>query len=230
MNMFGRKFKPEEIAEQLHAVVLEGTTLLGAYERFVRPDEAERTRMLFSAQLFPVAASFAVAASVGRAATATNANLKDAFLQAHVVYLDLFADQDQLVRVGDYLIWRIERDLVARVLRERFCQVIIPSVFDAHEIRYGMLLRVVSDIRKEMFCADIERGVSLALHDPEQGFMMAFMSAATTFTRQVLNIDPNDPALTDGQRERFQMSGGYAGTFLMQSYFKVIDVFKSITA
>jgi hypothetical protein len=222
--MFERKYQPEDIADHLHAIVRDGGPIFGDYERLVRPDDDERTRLLFTAQLFPIAMSFVCIAK-----TTKNSKLKEALLQAHAIYLSRFLDQDQIVRLGDYAIWRVEREGVSRVLREDFCQLVLAADFDNHEIRYGMLVRAVSDARKVTFQCDLERGLSSS-QDFKQCFMFVFASAGVTFTRQVLKLDPNDPKLSSHQRERFQESAGFASTFIGQSYFKMTDIFKAMGA
>jgi len=219
--MFEQKYQPEEIADQFHAIVRDGATIFGTYERSVRPNDAERTRLLFTAQLFPVAASFIRLSSI------KNSKLKNAMLQAYDIYLARFPDQDQIVKVGDYAIWRVERERVARALREDYCQLVVATDFDNQEIRYAMLLRIVSDIRKLMFVSDMETGMSSA-NDPKQCLSFAFISAGITFTRQVLKIDPNDPMLTANQQDRIQISSGLASTYIGQSFFRMTDLFKEM--
>jgi hypothetical protein len=180
--------------------------------------------MMFTMHLFPIAASY------GIVHTTTNAKLREALLQAHEIYLSRFREQDQLVKLGDYIIWRIERESVAHELRERFCQLVIPSGFDSHEIRYGMLLRGVSDVRKATFGRDLSFGMSQAGGDSKLGLKLGFMALGTSFTRQVLKMDPTAPDLSPDERERYQTSLGYASALLAHGFFNVTDVFKAMGA
>jgi len=222
--MFGRKYNPQEIAEHLRTWIAHGqaTELIGRYFPSVRPDEPERTRIMFSLHIFPIAASY------GMAEAKNDARLIEAVRQAHDLYLSCFRDRDQIVRLGDYVIWRVEREAVASVLREECCQIIGASTFDEHAIRYGMLLRVVSEIRKRTFANDLLFGMSQPTGDPKQELMSACEWLGITFTRHVLKLAPGDPGLTSDQFERFQTSRGFAAALLMQGLFTLSDMFKTL--
>lgn len=222
--MFAESYHPEEIADQLHSVVRDGAAIFGTYQRSINLDEAERTRLLFTAQLTPIAVSFVIVARRTK-----NEKLKKALFEAHEIYLGGFASQDQIVRLGDYIIWRVERDSLAQALRERFGQIVLANGLNAHEIRYGMLLHVVSDIRKQSFECDVQNGLN-ASPNPKQGLSFAFMSAGVTFTRQVLQIDPNDPTINASQQERFNASVGLLASFIGQSFFKITDMSTAMRA
>jgi hypothetical protein len=223
-NMFGKTFQPKEISDQLQAVVRDGAAILGGFQRSINPDEAERTRLLFTAQLLPIAVSFLIIARRTK-----SESLKRALSEAHTIYLDGFADQNQIVSVGDYIIWRVERDSLARALREIFGQIILATGLNAYEMRYGMLLHVVSDIRKQSFECDVQNGLN-ATPNPKQGLSFAFMSAGVTFTRQVLQIDPNDPTISRAQQERFNASVGLLASFIGQSFFSITDMATALGA
>src|SRR2546422_7424482 len=104
--MFGRKYNPQEIAEHLRTWIAHGQAreLIGGYFASVRPDEPERTRIMFSLHIFPIAASYSIAEAKN------DARLIEAVRRAHDLYLSCFRDRDQIVRLGDYVIWRGERD------------------------------------------------------------------------------------------------------------------------
>lgn len=222
--MSGRSINPELLAEQLGAALLpSGAAHVGAYFKAVRPDEAERTRMMFSMLLFPVTASY------GMIHTTTNPDLKDALIKAHDIYLGRIREQDQLVNLGDYIIWRVERDSVARELRERYSQLIVPSGFDTHQVRHGLLLRVVADVRKQTFLTDLHFGVSQTT-DGKQGMMLAFRALGTTFTRHVLKIDPTGQNLAQWERERYEASIAYASALHAHGFFEITEVFKALGA
>jgi hypothetical protein len=60
--MSGLKYNPEHIAEQLgYALLPSGAAHVGACFKAVRPDDAERTRMIVSMLLFPITASYGMA-------------------------------------------------------------------------------------------------------------------------------------------------------------------------
>jgi len=222
--MFGRKYNPQEIAEHLRTWIAHGQArdLIGGYFACVRPDELECTRIMFSLHIFPIAASYGIAEAKN------DARLIEAVRQAHDLYLSCFRDRDQIVRLGDYVIWRVEREAVASVLREECCQIIGPSTFDEHAIKYGMLLRVVSEIRKRTFATDILLGMSQPTGDSKKELMSACESLGITFTRHVLKIDLSDRGLTSDQFERYQTSRGFAATLLMQGLFTLSDMFKTL--
>ena len=46
-----------------------------------------------------------------------------------------------MVDIGRYIVWDFEREAIS-LMHERFCRVIVPSAFDGHQMRYGMLIRV----------------------------------------------------------------------------------------
>src|ERR1035441_10178980 len=130
--MFGRKYSPEDIADQLSQVVMpSGAIHVAAYYKFMRPDEDERVRIIFSLLLLPLALSYPIIH------TTTNPKLAEALRQSHEVYLGRIREPDQLVDLGRYIVWGFEREAIAHELRERFCQLIVPSGFDGHQMRYG---------------------------------------------------------------------------------------------
>lgn len=219
--MSGLKYNPEHIAEQLaYALLPSGAAHLGAYFNAVRPDDAERTRMMFSVLLFPITASY------GMIHNTKDPKFRETLVQAHDVHLKRIREQDKIVNLGDYITWRVERDSIARELREKFCQLVIPSGFDKHQIRYGMLLRVAADVRKQMFGTDIHFGMSQT-SDPKAGLMLAFRALGTTFTRHVLKIDPTGSDLAHWERERYEASIAYASALHAHGFFQITEFFKT---
>jgi hypothetical protein len=100
--MFGRKYSPEDIADQLFQVVMpSGAMHVAAYYKAVRPDDEERIRIVFSLLLLPLAASFPMIH------TTTNSKLREALLQAHDVYQGRIREADQIVDLGRYIVWTI---------------------------------------------------------------------------------------------------------------------------
>lgn len=218
--MFGRKIKSEDLAVQLSRALLpSGADYIGSYIHAVRPDESERTRMMFSLLLFPVTASY------GAILTTTNQKLKDSLIEAHEIYLSSIHEQDQLVRLGDYIIWRVEREAVVRVLSERYFQLLVPSDFDGHQIRYGMLLRVIADIRKQTYVNDLDLGMSQS-KDTKEGMLEAFTALGTSFTRYILKIDPTNYSLPQSEKDRFMTSIALGSSIQGHGFFGMSDVLK----
>jgi hypothetical protein len=223
--MFGKKYDPEQIVSHLTTILLPSCAgYVHDYLNAVRLDEAELTRMTFSMYLF------SVAACDGGIQTTTNAKFKAALLKAHSSFLDRFPDRETLVNLGEIVIWQFERDFIARELHDRLGKSILPGDFDFHEIRYGTLLRIASDIRKNAFSTDIHLGVSQGQGDPKLGMQLAFKALGTSFTRYVLKIDPTDPELSSTDRDRFQRSVAHAIPFLGQGFFNVTDFLKTMGA
>jgi hypothetical protein len=223
--MFGRKYNPEEIAERLRRLLLpSGGMELAAFLQAVCPDEAERERMILNTNLFPIAASYGIVNA------RTKPKFRDALFQAHELYLNRFREQDKLVSLGDYIIWRVERDWVERDLRERFCQLITPSSFNSHKIPFGMLLRIATDFRKATFRTDLQIGMAAGGGDQKREVILIFAALGTTFTRQVLKIDPTDPGLSSDEINRFQLGLGYASALLGHGFFNLTELFKEMGA
>src|SRR6266545_6415729 len=128
--MFDRKATAQKIAEYLRSWFLAADTAnyIGAYQAVVPLDEAERRRMYFSLQLFPISVTYTIAEAKNESM------LMDATRDAHDLYLSGFRDKDQIVRIGDYIIWRVELEALAHLLRENFSQLIVPSEFEDHQM------------------------------------------------------------------------------------------------
>ncbi len=151
------------------------------------------------------------------------------FSAAHDIYLSRARDQDSLVSLGDYVIWRIERENVTRTLREDFGQVLLTaSSFDTHQIRWGMLLRMLAEVRKRAYVADLRYALNVApQNDPKAGLQCLFVSCATSFTRYVLQIDPSNSSNSQDTMDRFHASVGLGAGMLGAVYFHIIDLMKS---
>ncbi len=226
--MFSRKYSPEDIADQLFRVVMpSGAMYVAAYYKFVHPNEEERVRIVFSLLLLPLALSYPMVQ------TTTNSKLREAILQSHDVYLGRIQEADQLVDLGRYIVWGVEREAIARELRERSCELILPSTFDGRRVRYGMLVRVTADVRNRTYFTDFNFGRSQSGGDPKLGVTLAFAALATSFTKRVftqnpcnLGPDAQNPTLT--QSERFQKSIALASAFHAHGFFAVADLFKRL--
>ena len=178
-SVTSQEFSPEQIATQLgDALVQSDHEFFAAYFQAIHPDEAEQTRMMLHMHLFPVIASNGVIHITA------NKQLSEVLRRAHDVYLGRFREQERLVRLGDYVVWRTEREAVARELQKKFNQLVQPSEFDTHEIRYGTMLRAVASVRIEIFATDIAYGMSQG-KSSEERFALAFRALGTSFTKQV---------------------------------------------
>ena len=185
-------------------------------------DQTEYARLLFTALLFPLSASHGIAAAT------PEDPIFDIIAKAHEVFLSRLRNPDQRVTLGDYVIWRIEREAVCRILQERFKQRIDASGFASHQIRYGLMARVVADIRKRAFLIDIEYGVkSASTEQPKDGLMSILLSLATSFTRYVLTIDPTNPQNTQATVDRYRTSIGLASQIVGDIYFRLVDECKA---
>ena len=222
--MFGKRYDPEEIANSLATALLPSCVdQVTDYINAVRLDAAERKRLMFSIFLF------SVAASEGIVRTTTNVEFKTALLKAHTTYLERHRCTEDLGNLGELIIWEIERKFVIRELKVRFGLAVDQSTFDDHAIRNGTLLGIAADFRKEAFLTDIHLGMSQGQGDPRLGIQQTFKSLGTSFTRQVLDIDPNTSDLSHEQHERFHRSVAYASKFLGLGYFNVLDSLKRIS-
>jgi len=222
--MFGKKYDPEQIAEKLATIIMPGCAeYLAAYINAVHPNKIEHTRTMLSMYLFPITSTH------GFMQTTSNQKLKKALLKAHNIYLDRFRDTDKVVNLGEIIIWRIEQEAFSRALRDRFAESIDPDYFDSHEIKYGKLLTILSEIRSNVSMTDFELGRLHGQGDPKLELLSAFNAMGITFTRQALKIDLNDPKLPPSERDRFQISTGHASVLLGQGFFNVTDFTKSVS-
>lgn len=218
--MFGRKINSQDLAVQLSRALLpSGADYIGSYIQAVRPDESERVRLMFSLLLFPVTASY------GAILTTTNQELKDSLIEAHEIYLSSIRDQDQLVRLGDYIIWRVEREAIARVLRERYFQLLVSSDFDEYQIRYGLLIRLITDMRQQTYLNDIDLGMSQG-NETKEGISEVFTTLGTSFTRYILNIDPMNYSLNQSDKDRLMTSIAHGSSIQGHGFFGMSDVLK----
>src|SRR5439155_2697435 len=132
------------------------------------------------------------------------------------------------VILGDYVIWRIEREAVCRVFHKRFDKWIDASGFASQQIRYGLMAQVVSDIRKRAFLIDIQYGMKSASTDqPREQLMSILWSLATSFTRYVLAIDPANPNNRQATVDRYRTSIGSASQIVGDIYFRLFDECKA---
>lgn len=220
--MFTRKIKPEVIADRLaRALLPSGVEYFASYFAAVLPDELEQERLTLSMMLYPVIASYSTILYT------KDRKLKEDLTHAHEIYLNRILDQDQIVRLGDYIIWRIEREVIARELRERDALILVASDFDNYQIRYGMLIRMIVNMRQQTYFSDMDIGMSQG-RDTEQGLMLSWKSLGTTFTRQILSIDPAKDNLSQSDRGRFLASIEHGSRLQGYGYFQIVDIIKSL--
>src|SRR6266487_1866558 len=106
--MAHRRHSPEGFAEMFLGTVQHAAPHVATYKRVVNLDAAEYARLLFTSLLFPLSASHGIAvAQPGTPLAAT-------ITKAHEVYLSGLRNPDQVVTLGDYVIWGIECDAVCR--------------------------------------------------------------------------------------------------------------------
>jgi hypothetical protein len=221
--MFGRNYNPEDLADRLSQLVMpSGAMHVAAYYKFMRPDDDERIRILFNLLLLPLALSYPTIQ------TTTNTKLAEAIRQSHEVYLRRIREADQLVDIGRYVVWNFEREAIAHELRERFCQLIVPSAFDGHQMQYGMLVRVASDVRNRTVWTDFNFGMSQAGGDSKWGLTLAFGAMAASFTKRVFKIDLAAVDLDPVQKDRFQQSIALASAFHAHGFFALTELLKKI--
>ena len=224
--MFGRKYNPDDIASQLDGLVMpSGAMHVAAYYKALQPDEDERVRIIFGLLLLPLALSYPMVQ------TTNNLKLREALLQAHEVYLGRIPEADQVIDAGRYIVWNLEREAIARDLREQFCLLIGPSGFDGHQMRFGLLVRSVSGIRNRTFWTDFNFGLSQSGGDSSRGLTLAFAAMATSFTKRVLVINPGERLdLIPREQERFDMSIALASAFHAHGFFAAAELFKRLGA
>ena len=222
--MFGKKYDPEKIVGQLATILVPSCAAhVTGYINAVQLDKAERKRMTLSMYLFSISASHGLVGT-------RNEKFKTTLLKAHRIYLERFRDAETLVKLGELIIWPIERESVSRELHDQSGKSIVSSDFDFHEIRYETLLHVISGIRSNAFLTDISMGMFQGQDDIELGMSLAFKNLGISFTRYVLEIEPNDPELASADRIRFQSSAAHASILLGQGFYNVTDMLKSMSA
>lgn len=220
--MFGKKYKPIQIATELDTVLLPSCIeQLAIYLKVVQPNEEESKRMQLSIYLFPFIATY------GLIHKQVNDKFKTALLEAREIYLERFQDKDIKVNLGEAIIWRVEQEYVAAILHSRHEISIDPSEFDFNEIRYGTLLDIVANFRSEAFLTDISFGMSQS-NNKQEGLSIAFDFLGISFTKHVLKIDPNNSNLTQYESDRFHKSSKCASALLGQGFFNVTDVLNRI--
>jgi sulfur transfer complex TusBCD TusB component (DsrH family) len=213
---------PESIASQLFDCVQRAAPESGVYKQAIGLTQREEQRFLFSLLLYPLGATHGLTAALDQ--TSPSAHL---FSAAHEIYLDRVRDQDALVKLGDYVIWRIECEAVIAALRDDFGQLVLPSEFDARQIRYGMLFRIIAQIRKRTFVSDMRYALNIApANEPKEHLKYLFIALGTSFTRHTLRIDPSDASNPAAITQRFQASVGLGGIMLAKIYFQLIDLVK----
>ncbi len=195
--MFGRRCNPEELADRLRQLVMpSGAGYVAAYYLSLRPDEQAQVRIQFNLLLLPLALSYQTID------TTRNSKFAEAIRQSHEVYLSKIPEADRMVDIGRYIVWDFEREAISHELRERFCRVIVPSAFDGHQMRYGMLIRVASEVRNRAVWTDFNYGMSQAGDDSQIGLSLAFAAMATSFTKRVFKAVSGEPGSRPSSTKR----------------------------
>ena len=214
---------PEALADGLHDALQRVAPSMALYEKMVHPDDDERHRFYFSVILLPLVISHF------QTIENSDAKIRSLLTAGYEIYLNRLRDQQSLVRTGDYVIWRIEQGEVARVLRERFFDLVTDESLGNHQIKYGVLIRVVADVRKAMVNNDFNIAARHAdSSHPKDVLAKFFLSIGTSFTRQDLSIYPNDPNLSETDAERLEGSIALAAQFIGELYFKIMELHKNV--
>ncbi|HEY6167746.1 MAG TPA: hypothetical protein VI454_06880 [Verrucomicrobiae bacterium] len=217
-----RRQSPEEFAELFAETIRDAAPHFATFKRELNLDAPEYARLLFTSLLFPLSASHSIA--VAQPGTPLAAIIP----KAHDVFLSKLRNPDQLVTLGDYVIWRIERDAISKVLYERFSQSVDAARFASHQIGYGLMAHIVSDVRKRTFLMDAEYGSGMASSgQPKDRLMGALMWVATSFTRYVLTIDPTNPQNTQATVDRYRTSIAFACQIVGDIYFRLVQECKA---
>lgn len=202
--------------------MLKANEAAGTYFVTLHPTEVERRRIMLTLFLLPLAMAY------GRTLHRDEAT-KELLKAAKRVYLSRMADQDEVVRCGDLVIWRVDRTDVLSTLRECYTLLLADSDFAQHQIRYGLLAHSLSFARNDILAADLRTALEKS---PEGDFQettkLLFQYLSISFTRQVLDIDPSRPGITNDEIVRLQVSITLAVPIVRTVFWEVSDVLKKM--
>lgn len=92
-------------------------------------------------------------------------------------------------------------------------------------MRYGMLIRVASDVGNRTVWTDFNYRMSQAGNDPKTGLTLAFAAMATSFTKRAFKAD-----MMSMNQDRFQQSVALASAFHAHGFFAFAQLVKSFGA
>ncbi len=176
----------------------------------MRPNKMEQARLQVASFLLPIAISGT------RSVTQSNKNFISALQEAQKTYLSNYADGQEIVDVGDYIVWDIERDSFARILRNKFYQPVTTEMLSGHKLRMSMLLEVAAEVRKELAVADLEIAIINSSNaSPDQIFVSVAKMMAATISKQILGLNVQNNDFSQDEIARFNKSVNSALMWMM---------------
>ncbi|MCB1232052.1 MAG: hypothetical protein KDN19_17420 [Verrucomicrobiae bacterium] len=220
--MFRKKITPELFAGDLFSSLHEVETDLGKYFSVLTPNESERRRIFLTAFLLPLSAAHLLAEQRGEKAL-------DFVEKTKALYLRNFNQADEIVRCGDLVIWRFDRERLLERLRSESALLISDDGFKDHQIRYALLLRALAEVRIETFAGDMRMALrNTHTSEMKEIFSNFVRNLSASFTRQVLDIDPSRAQTTEDDLARLQASLITAGPIVGGVFFSVSDLMKKV--
>ncbi len=177
---------------------------LAKFQAVVGLDEQERMRMMLTTFLLPISIA------CGNAAMSNDPGLMKLTGDARNIYLGRMTDKATVVRCGDYVVWRVDRNNVFRMLREQLSLLKGDSELLDYQIPYGVLVLAIVTSRCDTYCSDVRMMLEKAPRGDFQAmseFLYKGMSAS--FNRQIIEFDPMNPSMNEAAIERFQIGFAY---------------------
>jgi len=221
-SLFRNKHEPDQIAADLWHTTNVVATPIVPWIRAIQPSGPEQARLGLCVSLLPIVMSHLLCC--GEA----DEKLRRAVNEAHEIYFKNFREKDELLIIGDFVVWNREREQVARVLREKYLQPVTAELLAVHRVRRDLLLRVLAEVRKEAAITDFSMAATKASSGRVEEIFKYFMEfAATSFSKQVITFDALNPKLTKNEADRFQASVALAEDPIGHLYLKVAEVLRS---
>ena len=194
-----------QVALRLVTVFTSAAHSVSQFEVRLSLDTAERVRLYFSALLFP-AVAIAAEAEISRN---SNRRVVEAACE---IYLRNVPDKERTVRLGEYVIWAVERDNVMKSFQHN--PALARDYSSATDtLPYGSLLTLAHYVRRRSYAIDTQLGLS-KIKDPQdrqQTFQAMLEPLASTFAMQVLGIGSHQMVTNPQMYERAGVATALAG-------------------
>ena len=222
-SLFRKKYKPEQIAAELWDAINVVAVHIVPWTKAIQPSDSERDRLELCVWLLPMVMSHQICGGI------SDEKLKQAVGEAHEILFKSFREKDELLIIGDFVIWNHERQQVARVLREKYLQPVTAELLASHKVRKDLLLRVLTEVRKETAINDFSMATTKSSGGRHEEIFKNFCEfAATSLSKQVIRFDALNPNLTQNEADRMLVSVAHVRSPIGYLYMRIIEILRSV--
>ena len=222
MGWFEKKYEPNDIVAKLHAALLKASSPLSVWHQSIKPSAAESDRLKFTLFLLPLALCHL------HTQDAKNVKFAQAVQAAFEIYLDNYRDKNEIITIGDYIIWGCEKDSISYILREKYFIPVTSENLGAESLKMNILLHAAADVRKRAATCDFQMGINNAPEKANKEILISVLQMfAATFSKQVIKFDLANYNSNAAEAERFLKSQQLAVFAISTVYFEVMQTIQA---